>query len=201
MHPNRVFHWTDQAEMAAMVRATGFGMLFAQTPDGPRVVHVPAVIEGATLTFHIARGNAITRHLDGQTALFVVNGPHAYVSPDWYDNGANEVPTWNYVAVEMEGPVRQLSPDDLTAQLVALSAQEEAHLAPKTPWTLDKVDADYSAKLQSAIIGFTLDITTWRGTRKLGQNKSAVIAARVASALEQQGQLEMAALVRNENPA
>lgn len=200
MHPNRSFHWTDRDAMAAMVRDVAFGTLFAHTPDGPRVVHVPAVLDGDVLTVHIARGNAMTRHLDGLNALFVVNGPDAYISPDWYQAGANEVPTWDYVAIELEGRVRRLSSEQLTAQLVALSAQEEARLAPKTPWTLDKVDPGYAAKLQTAIVGFAMDITAWRGTLKVSQNKPEDVRSRVADALEARGRRAMAHLVRSVTP-
>ena len=184
MHPNRAFHWHDRAEMAAMVRDTGFGTLFTYTADGPRVVHVPVVLDGDLLTFHVARGNLITPHLDGADALLVVNGPHGYISPDWYAAGHNEVPTWNYIAVELEGRVRQISDAELTAQLVALSSEQEERLLPKAPWTLDKVDDDFACKLQSAIVGFAMDIAHWRGTRKLSQNKPPEIRARITTQLE-----------------
>ena len=61
-------------------------------------------------------------------------GPHAYISPEWYGL-EDRVPTWNYVAVELEGPVRALDPDALIRLVDDLSAEQEARLAPKVPWT------------------------------------------------------------------
>ena len=58
----------------------------------------------------------------------------AYVSPDWYES-ADQVPTWNYVTVEAEGPIVALDEAGLVTLLDDLSAQEEARLAPKPPWT------------------------------------------------------------------
>ena len=98
MHPNPAFRHDDRALFERLIREIGFGMVFAATPDGPRVAHVPLVSDGnGTVQFHLARGNALARHLDGMVALAVVNGPDAYVSPRWYGHDPNQVPTWNYV--------------------------------------------------------------------------------------------------------
>ena len=101
MHPNAVFRLEDRTVLEALIEEVGFGMVFAQTPDGPRVAHVPIVSTGdGALHFHLARGNALTRHIAGNTALAVLNGPDTYVSPRWYSDRA-QVPTWNYDALEL----------------------------------------------------------------------------------------------------
>ncbi len=166
--------------MRALVADIAFGTLFAATPDGPRVAHVPVVMVDDGLQLHLARGNGITRHLDGATALFVVNGPDSYVSPDWYALGPNEVPTWNYVAVECEGRMRKLDRSALIAHIDALGAEQEARLSPKPAWRRDKADPARIEAMLNAITGFELRVTAWRGTIKLGQNK--VPAARLAAA-------------------
>ena len=107
MHPNSLFRVDDRALLESLIEDIGFGMVFAETPDGPRVAHVPLVWTGEALHFHLARGNALTRHIAGSTALAVFNGPDAYVSPRWY-SAPGQVPTWNYVALECEGPVRRM---------------------------------------------------------------------------------------------
>jgi transcriptional regulator len=196
MHPAAPFRWQDREAMRAMVRDIGFGQLFADTPDGPRVAHVPVVMEDEAIRFHLSRGNALTRHLDGRTALFVVNGPDAYVSPDWYGIGPDQVPTWNYLAVELEGPVTRLDRRDLEAQIDDLSAEREARLAPKTPWTRAKANPATMARLIDGIAGFRLTVQAWRGTIKLGQNKPAEARHAVADALDTHGQRAMAHLMR-----
>ena len=196
MHPAAPFRWQDREAMRAMARDIGFGLLFADTPDGPRVAHVPVVVEGDGVAFHLSRGNALTRHLDGRTALFVVNGPDAYVSPDWYGLGPDQVPTWNYVAVELEGPVTRMQRPALEAQIDRLSAEQEARLAPKPAWTRAKADAAVTARLIDGIVGFTLTAQAWRGTLKLGQNKPDSARRAVADALDARGQRAMAHLMR-----
>jgi transcriptional regulator len=181
MHPNAVFRWEDRVAMRQLVEGIGFGSLFAATPDGPRVAQVPIVWDGDDrLLFHLARGNALTRHLDGATALFSVLGPDGYVSPDWYGLDHNQVPTWNYLAVELEGRVEQLDRGGLIAQLDALATVQEARLAPKPAWTRAKMDDHAFVALLRGITGFAMTVQAWHGTAKLGQNKPE--AARIAAA-------------------
>lgn len=196
MHPNPAFRHDDRALFERLIREISFGMVFAATPDGPRVAHVPLVSDGnGTVQFHLARGNALARHLHGMVALAVVNGPDAYVSPRWYGHDPNQVPTWNYVALEMEGPVRRMERDGLYGLLEALSAQEEAKL-PSPAWTMEKSDPAYINKLMGAIVGFEMEVQAWRPTFKLSQNKSAEMREQVAAGLEEVGSHAVAAMMR-----
>lgn len=196
MHPNPQFHWRDPAAMRGFVRESAFGTLFLATPDGPRVAHVPVVfLADDRIGFHLARSNALAPHLDGARALFVAQGAHAYVSPDWYGL-PDQVPTWNYLAVELEGAVSRMADDDLMVLLDALSAAQEASLAPKPAWTRDKMTPGIAEKMARAITGFTLDIAAWRGTRKLGQNKTLDVRLNAAQGVADAGHPEMAALMR-----
>ncbi len=202
MHPNAAFRTKLPPEeerklLAAWVRDIGFGTIFLTTPDGPRVAHAPFVCAGNTLQFHLARGNAVTKYIAGSVALALVNGPDSYVSPDYYA-GANQVPTWNYVAIEMEGAVRMLDDDGLIAQLDNLSALHEERLLPKKPWTRDKMDDDIFRKMLGAIVGFEMEISTWRPTFKLSQNKPVDERVRVADAVEARGERHMAQLIRGQ---
>lgn len=200
MHPNSAFRWEDRDAMRTFVREVGFGQLFASTPDGPRVAHLPVIWMGeGHIRFHIARGNGLTRHLDGLNGLFVINGPDAYNSPDWYGID-NQVPTWNYVAVELEGILRKLSDDELIEQLDCLSIEQESRLAPKPVWTHDKMEAGYFDTLTKAIVGFEMRVSAWRGMLKLGQNKEDTVRLATADMLEQQGRHAMAHWMRNPPP-
>ena len=201
MHPNASFRHGARADVGralleTMIAEIGFGMVFAQTPDGPRVAHVPLLApRPGIVQFHLARGNALTRHLNGMTVLVVINGPDGYVSPRWYAD-PEQVPTWNYVALELEGRVRQLDATELLAQITALSDQHEARVATGIPWTMDKLPEAKSRALQSAIVGFEIEVLAWRETLKLSQNKSADERERVVSGLERAGAAGIAALMR-----
>ena len=194
MHPNRKFHMSARHEMAELVRKTGFGTVVVQTADGLRAVHVPVLLAGERLRFHVSKGNAVhAALLAGCEALFVANGPHAYVSPE--DYGIDDrVPTWSYVAVELNGPVRALGDEALVRLLDDLSAANEARLAPKQPWTRDRLSPGKFEGLLRAIAGFEMTVAGWRGTAKIDQDKPAEVRARIAGALTARGDLDMAAL-------
>ncbi|MFM6830229.1 MAG: FMN-binding negative transcriptional regulator, partial [Novosphingobium sp.] len=196
MHPNPAFRHDDRELLEALIAEVGFGMVFAATPDGPRVAHVPLISTGdGAVQFHLARGNGLARHLDGITALAVVNGPDGYVSPRWYGYPA-QVPTWNYVALELEGRVRRMDQDGLQALLENVTATNEARVIEGEPWTMDKMPPDALRKMMAAIVGFELEVQAWRPTFKLSQNKSAEERARVAAGLEAEGSPAMAELMR-----
>ncbi|MEO6040314.1 MAG: FMN-binding negative transcriptional regulator [Croceibacterium sp.] len=200
MHPNAAFRHDDRALLEGLIEQIGFGMIFVQTPDGPRVAHVPLVYSGkGNLRFHLARGNALTRHIAGSEALAVINGPDAYVSPRWYaDRG--QVPTWNYVALELEGPVRQMTEEELVNLLEAIGKRHESRIAVGQPWRPEEVPAELWARLLRGIVGFELAVRAWRPTFKLSQNKPADERLRVADALEEQGSPAIAALMRQLAP-
>lgn len=195
MHPNRKFHIAERGEMAALVREAGFGSLVVQTEAGLRAVHVPVLLEGERLLFHVSKGNLVHAALAGGCdALFIVNGAHAYVSPE--DYGLDDrVPTWSYVAVELNGSVAPLAEAELVRLLDAMSEEREARLAPKAPWVRDKLTPGRFDGLLKAISGFAMDVADWRGTKKIDQDKPEAVRARLADALAARGETELAALV------
>ncbi len=121
------------------------------------------------------------------------------MSPDWYGAGPDEVPTWNHVAVELEGQVTRTDEDGLVAILDAISREQERRLAPKPeldagqgrpppPGPPRLLTADH--RLSDG------DPGPWRGTRKLGQNKPDAARLAAADALAAQGRDGIAALMR-----
>jgi len=172
MHPNRAFR-ADQAAMLDWAAGIGFAHIFVTTPDGPAVVHAPLVRHGDDrLRFHMARGNRAFAAMDGARAVASISGPQGYVTPNWYVDGRQQVPTWNYVAVEIEGPVRLLDEDALVDQLDTLAAVHEPRVLPDNPWTRDKMDEDRFRAMLRAIAAFELTAEAVRETVKLSQNKS-----------------------------
>jgi transcriptional regulator len=200
MHPNRKFHIADRDAMAALVRDLGFGVVVAATPEGLRTVHVPVLLDGERLRFHVSRRNLIHDALAaGGEALFVASGPHAYISPEYYGL-EDRVPTWNYISVELGGPVRTLARDGLVRLLDDLSAAQEARLAPKAPWTRAKMSPGRFDGLIEAIAGFEMRVEDWRGTAKIDQDKPAEVRARIADALSERGEREMAEVMMRAAP-
>lgn len=202
MHPNPSFRDDSPDLHRSLVDAVGFGTIFLQTPAGPRVAHSALLaMDSSKLQFHLARGNALTRHLEGSTALVVVNGPDAYISAisaRWYA-GPDQVPTWNYIAVELEGSVRKLDDAELLQQLEMLNDHHEAKVKGGIPWTMDKMATRHLDGLVRSIVGFELEIETRRETVKLSKNKSVEERERVIAGLEQQNAAGIAQAMRRIN--
>ena len=199
MHPNPLFRTDDRALLETLIDEIGFGMVFLTTPDGPRVAHTPLLSTGdGAVQFHLARGNALTRHLDGATALVTINGPDGYVSPRWYAN-RDTVPTWDYVTLELEGRVRRMAEEGLEAFLYALIEKHEARTDGE-PWRADEASADMWAKLLRGIAGFELEVLAWRPTIKLSQKKSPEERATITAGLEASGSSALAQLMRTLAP-
>lgn len=173
MHPNRAFDWTDRAEMLRFVDERAFAHVFTAAEAGLFVVHVPVLVtETGRIWFHVARRNRIADHIEGRPLLISVTGREAYQSANWYVS-ENQVPTWHYEAVEIEGVARKLSDEELVMLLDGLSERQEGRHSPERPWTRAKMGAGKFEAMTRAIVGFEVDPTDIRGTRKFNQHKAA----------------------------
>ena len=187
MHASPAFMIEDEATLLAHLTAHPFVTL-AAAPDGrPMIAHAPLIVRrletGLALDLHISRGNALAPFLAaGFRAVAVSLATDAYISPDWYES-ADHVPTWNYITVEAEGRVTLLDQIGLVAQIDALSAQEEARLLPKRPWTRAKMSPGRFEAMARAIVGARLAVERLEGVTKLGQNKTETERAGVVAAL------------------
>lgn len=190
MHPSPAYGW-NRASALAFIADYAFAHVFAVTPEGPRVVHVPVLVVGECLRFHLANSNALTPHIAEVRVLASVGGPGHYVSPNWYVDGRQRVPTWNYVAVECEGLVRRMSDDELVALLDASSAEFEPRVG--QDWSRAKMDPARFTTMTRAITGFELRIEALRATRKLSQDKPEADVRGVVAGLRASGQDSAAA--------
>lgn len=195
MHPNPMFRTDDRALLEALIDEIAFGMVFAATPDGPRVGHTPLLSTGdGAVQFHLSRGNALTKWLDNGTALIVINGPDSYVSPRWYADRAT-VPTWDYVTLELEGRVRRMDADGTDALLYSLIEKHEGRLG-GDQWSSGETPPDLWRKLLVGIVAFEMEVQAWRPTIKLSQKKSDAEREAIAAGHDAAGSPALAQLMR-----
>jgi transcriptional regulator len=177
----------DRERLVSFIGHYPFANLIIQSPDGPWVSHVSLLWSKGQLIGHIARANPQAAMLDGGQALAVFNGPHAYVSPRWYQT-TPAVPTWNYAVVHARGPARLLSESETAAALASLAAAYE----PGPEWVFADLAEDYRAGMQRGIVGFAITVDSLEGKFKLSQNRSADDRRAVAEHLSQGGAEERA---------
>ena len=104
-------------------------------------------------------------------ALAMFAGPHAYISPSWYETGP-AVPTWNYASVHAYGPAQRIDdPEWLRGLVRRLSERHEAR--EPTPWRMEDLPEPYVQAMLTGIIGVELAVARLEGKFKLSQNRPA----------------------------
>jgi transcriptional regulator len=113
-------------------------------------------------------------------ARIVVTGPDAYISPDWY-GVEDQVPTWNYVAVQLTGVLEILPHGKMREVLDIQSAFYESRLVDKMPWTTDKMSPEVRERMMRMIVPCRMVVEDIAATWKLGQNKEDTVRERAAA--------------------
>jgi transcriptional regulator len=195
---------TDEAKVAAVIRANSFATLVTFDGAAPFASHVPLVLQQTrgprgALIGHVARANPQWQHFaSGAEALAIFQGPHAYISPSWYPT-PNMVPTWNYVAVHVYGIPRIVEDTAAFAEILRLTIDEYESARP-TPWR-EELPAEHKAAMMKAIVGFEIEITRVEAKFKLSQNRRPEDIAGAAAALSQsenQTERALAALMQEQ---
>ena len=170
------FHEQNPEPLYQLIREHSFGTLVSEVEGAPFATHLPFLLHAerdtpAVLRGHMARANPHWQSLTPETEVLVLfQGPHAYVSPSWYET-EKMVPTWNYTAVHAYGRARLL--EDTASLLALLAAAVNTYEAGRPePWSLERLPEEFVTSLTRAIVGFEIEITRLEGKFKLSQNRS-----------------------------
>jgi len=188
MHPNPIYRKASDEENLSYARAQSFGMLAVCGSEVPLISHIPFLLsqDGGWVEFHLVRSNPIVRIKAPLRARLAIQGPHGYVSPDWY-GVADQVPTWNYIAVHLLGEVELRPADELRDLLDRQSALFEGRLMPKPPWQAAKMTPDVLHRLMRQIVPCRMRVDKVEGTWKLNQNKPDAVRLSAARNIENAG--------------
>jgi transcriptional regulator len=196
------FRVDDADALYRFVEAHAFGILVSSGSAGLHVSHIPFLPERdaggrVRLLCHLARANPQSLSLEAATDLLAIfQGPHAYVSPGWYQQHP-AVPTWNYSVVHAHGRARALDEAQLHDHVIRLSNAYES--GRPRPWHAADLPGPFVSPLLGTIAGFAIEVERLEGKFKLSQNRPAEIP-RVIEALEREGEAGLAALMRNPPP-
>ena len=192
----------DPAELFAFIERHAFATLVSSGAAGLHVSHIPFAAEKSAdakvrLQGHVARANEQWKSLaDASQVLAIFHGPHAYVSPGWYQQHPS-VPTWNYAVVHAHGKARLMDEAELHELVIRLSNAYEAG-RPK-PWRAAELPGAYVSSMLANIVGFEIEVERLEGKFKLSQNRPLEIP-RIVEALEREGERELAALMVAHSP-
>lgn len=190
------FEQSDLAVLHRFIEQNSFALLCSIDEGCPFASHLPLLLEREPAPFgalvgHMARANPQWRHADGKSVLAVFSGPHAYISPSWYE-ADNVVPTWNYLAVHATGVLQAIHDRDSLYKIVSDGVAVYERSMPN-PWRLPS-SGDYLERMLRGIVGFRVEIARLEGKWKLSQNQPEERRAKVVRALRHQGGLDEQAI-------
>jgi transcriptional regulator len=185
------FRETRSEALYAFIRQHSFGILSSHQDGALIASHLPFLLDerrgpNGALLGHMARANSQWQGFrEDKEVLVIFPGPHAYISPSWYEAPLS-VPTWNYAVVHAYGlPQRIETPSALLELLAATVRTYEDGF--DQPWELGQLPEDFVSKLLRAIVGFEIRLTRLEGKFKLNQNRAAADRAGVVNGLRQHG--------------
>jgi transcriptional regulator len=188
MYIPKAFREDDLNTLHKLMREYSFATLITQHEGVPFATHLPFILDAkrgpnGTLLAHMARANPQWRDFKSeQEVLVIFQGPHAYVSPSWYEVELS-VPTWNYAVVHAYGIPRLVEEgEELYTILKILIQTHEAQFENAWPFQLSN---DYLQKMMRGIVGFEIEITRLEGKFKLSQNRTESEREKVIAALHE----------------
>ena len=190
MYLPRHFDESRPEVLHGLIRDYPFGTLVTSGPGGLEANHLPFELdaEQGVLRAHVARANPVWQTQAGD-ALAIFQGPSAYVSPSYYPGKAEHgkvVPTWNYIAVHVSGPLRAVEDPGWLRDLVGRLTNRFESGRP-APWAIDDAPEDYLRKLLDQIVGIELRVTRITGKWKMSQNQPQANRLGVESGLREEG--------------
>ena len=174
----------DRKELIAFLRANNFPVLVTGTGGTLHASHLPVTVheegERIVIDMHMAKNNPQWKEFFDDEVLVIFSGPHAYVSPRWYEE-KERVPTWNYAAVHAYGV------PSLIKEREKKHASQRRLIEGLDPQWLPKFDAlreQYVTQMLEGIVNFSIPVsrieTRWKLSQNRGRREMELIAAELA---------------------
>ncbi|RAZ34892.1 FMN-binding negative transcriptional regulator [Microbacterium sp. SMR1] len=179
---------TDVVELRRVIDENPWVTIVSAGTDGLVASHYAVLLDDErddlTIVGHVGRPDDAIHGLGSGEMLVVVQGPHGYVSPQWYGD-VPAVPTWNYVSVHLSGVPEILAPEENLRVLERLVDRFESGLgAARGMWAAPN-DEDFVRRLERGTVGFRLSPARVEAKRKLSQNRPDAVVDTIIAELEQ----------------
>ena len=175
---------TDPEEVKRLIRSNSWATIVSHTSTGLVASHYPVVLEenesDIVIVSHVGRPDEKLHELGDHEILVIIQGPHGYISPGWYDEG-DIVPTWNHVTAHLYGVPEILSEEEnfrVLGELVDYFEESMPH-----PVSLE-LDEQSSRRIAKGTVGIRLRVTRFDARLKLSQSKAPEVVDRIMSELQ-----------------
>ena len=178
---------TDTDEVKRLVRENPWATFVSNTAAGLVASHYPVVLEETdgtiSIVSHVGRPDETLHELGQHEMLMIIQGPHGYISPGWYEND-DFIPTWNHVTAHLYGTPEILSDAENFEVLDDLVDHFEQRLP--NPVSLD-IDENSARRIARGTVGIRFVVSRFDARLKLSQNKAPEVIDRIVSHLEGDG--------------
>jgi transcriptional regulator len=145
---------TDVDEVKRLIRANPWTTYVSAASTGLVASHYPTLLEetdddSIVIVTHFGRPDEVAHEVGQHEMLVIVQGPHGYISPNWYEPG-DIIPTWNHATAHLYGVPEILTEEQNYAVLERLTDHFE-HPMP-APRSLAS-DEEYSRRIAKGTIG------------------------------------------------
>jgi transcriptional regulator len=162
----------DQQKVVAFMQRYSFASIVSVKDNIPVATHLPFSVkvenDQIILRAHFAKANLQAKDSVGQQVLVIFTEPHAYISPKNYEKAEN-VPTWNYLAVHAYGKCTLIEGEENKATLLEETIKNY-ELDYLKQW--DSLSEDYKRKMMNGITAFEIVVDDLQAKAKLSQNRS-----------------------------
>ncbi|MCW4385363.1 FMN-binding negative transcriptional regulator [Salinibacterium sp. SYSU T00001] len=191
MRPNPDYQLDDIERIKTLIRDHPWVTFVSSVPGRGLVAsHYPVILdeeaEGLVLLSHVGRPDEREHELGQHELLAIVQGPHGYISPGWYETSP-AVPTWNFVTAHLHGRPQLLSDEENLGVLEKLVDHFERVLP--EPFLMNRTleNADYAQRIVGGTVGFRLEVTRIEAKEKMSQDKPRDVVENVIDRLSSEG--------------
>ena len=197
MRQNPSFVLAGPEEIARVIRENPWATIVSNTSGGLVASHYPVLIDDSrdelSLVTHVGRPDEQLHELGQHEVLFIIQGPHGYISPGWYDPKP-AVPTWNFIVVHLSGIPEILSDEENLGVLASLVDHFEGRMPEPRRMNGTPENTEYAARISSGTVGIRLTPTRIVAKSKMSQNRTPETVDRIITELEGDGPYSTEAL-------
>lgn len=181
------FITTDESEVKRLIRNNPWGTFVADTTQGIVASHYPILLDeecdGISILSHVGKPDDRNLELGEREMMLIVQGPHGYISPGWYDPD-DIIPTWNHVTAHLYGVPEILPPAENYEVLTRLVDTFEAPMP--NPRSISTQE-EFTRGVAQGTVGLRMQITRFEARLKLSQNKSTKVRSHIVNGLRASG--------------
>jgi transcriptional regulator len=177
---------TDEQVVRRLIAENPWATIISNNKGELVASHYPVLLDDRdddlAIVTHVGRPDERVHGLGSGEVLLIVAGPHGYISPSWYTEGATPAPTWNFSVAHCYGVPEILEPGENLRVLARLVDHFEQHVEAPVP-----LDPAVGARLSPGTVGLRLPITRFVCKVKMSQDKDPQSQRQVLDALRAPG--------------